>query len=85
MVVFINNSKKINVSVVSDELLRESSVLKARILVRYLVSFSTAFVPKEHLWQLPCIVSVYYVGRPAFVSCSGFTCGDNLHRHKALT
>jgi len=50
MVVFINDSKKINVSVVSEELLRGTSVLKAPILVRYVVSLSTAFVPKQRLW-----------------------------------
>jgi len=46
MVVFVNDNKKINVLVVSEELLRGTSVLKAPILVRFLLSFSTAFVPK---------------------------------------
>jgi len=85
MVVFINDSKKIKVSFVSEDLLRGSSVLKAPILLRFLLSFSTVFVPKQHLSQLPYIVSVIYDGRPAFISSSGFTCGDILHRHKALT
>jgi hypothetical protein len=66
MLVFINDSKKITVSVVSEELLRGSSVLKAPFLVRHVVSFSTAFVPKQHLWQLPYVVSVNCAGRPAF-------------------
>jgi len=76
MVVFINDSKKINVSVVSEELLRGPSVLKAPFLVRYVVNSSTAFVPKKHLWQHPYIASVNYAEKPAFVCYSGFTCGD---------
>ena len=76
MVVFINDSKKLNVSVVSEELLRGTSVLKAPILVRYVVSLSTAFVPKQRLWQLPYIVLVNFAEKPAFLCYSGFTCGD---------
>jgi len=62
MVVFINDSKKINITAVSEELLRGSSVLKVPFFVRYLVSFCTAFVPKQHLRQFPYIVSVNYEG-----------------------
>jgi hypothetical protein len=58
--------KQTDVSVVSEELLRGSSVLKAPLLVRHVVSFCTAFVPKHHLWQLPYVVSVNCAGRPAF-------------------
>jgi len=76
MVVFINDSKKINVSFVKEEVLRGSSVLKAPFLVRYVVSLSTAFVPKKHLWYLPYIVLVNYAEKPAFLCYSGFTCGD---------
>ena len=85
MVVFVKDTKKINVTVDSEELLRGFSVLKAPFLLRYLVSFSTAFVSKQHLRQLPYIVLVNYTRRPTFVSSSGFPCGENLHRHKALT
>jgi len=76
MVVFVNDSKKINVSVVSEELIRRSSVLKVPNLVRYVVSFSTAFVQKQHIRQLPYIASVNYGRRTTFIISSGYTCGS---------
>jgi hypothetical protein len=85
MVVFINDSKKTNVSVVSEEFLRGSSVLKAPFLVQNLVSLSTTFFLKQQLWQLPYIVSEIMRGKLHSCVSRDLHVETLFHRHKTLT